>query len=58
VVDCVGFLSQREERAAAAQRLTKGLVRLDGLKLPKVSEDEIEADIRARRRNRQGRRSG
>jgi hypothetical protein len=41
VVDFVEFLSQREERAAAAQRLTEGLARLHALKLPAISEDEV-----------------
>ena len=31
VVDFVEFLAAREERAAAAQRLTDGLARLDAL---------------------------
>jgi hypothetical protein len=45
VVDFVEFLSQREERAAAAQRLTAGLARRDALNLPQVTEDEVEAEI-------------
>lgn len=52
VVDFVEFLSQREERAAAAQRLTEGLARLDVLKLPEVSEDEVQAEIAAARQER------
>lgn len=52
VVDFVEFLSQREERAAAAQRLTQGLAKLDALKLPPVSDDEIDAEIQAARRER------
>ncbi len=52
VVDFVEFLSQREERAAAAQRLTQGLARLDALNLPPVSEDEVEAEIQAARQVR------
>ncbi len=46
-VDFVEFLSQCEARAAAAQRLTDGLARLDALNLPLVSEDEVEAEIQA-----------
>ena len=57
VVDFVEFLASREERAAAAQRLTEGLARLDALKLPTISEDEIEEEIQASRKDRQTRRS-
>jgi hypothetical protein len=52
VVDFVEFLAAREERAAAAQRLTEGLARLDALKLPAITEDEIEAEVQAARRDR------
>lgn len=52
VVDFVEFLSQREERAAAAQRLTEGLAKLDALSLPPLSEDEIHAEIQASRQAR------
>lgn len=52
VVDFVEFLSQREERAAAAQRLAQGLARLDALKLPEISEDEVEAEVQAARQER------
>ncbi len=52
VVDFVEFLSQREERAAAAQRLTAGLARLDALKLPEISEDEVEVELAAARQER------
>jgi hypothetical protein len=52
VVDFVEFLSQREERAAAAPRLSQGLARLDALKLPEVSEDEVEAEIQSARQER------
>jgi hypothetical protein len=55
VVDFVEFLCQREERAAAAQRLTQGLARLDALKLPEISEDEVEAEIQAARQERRAR---
>jgi predicted nucleic acid-binding protein len=48
VVDFVEFLAAREERAAAAQRLTEGLARLDALDMLPVSEDEIEAARHAR----------
>ena len=52
VVDFVEFLSQREERAAAAQRLTEGLARLDALELHDLTEDEVEEEIQAAQRER------
>ena len=52
VVDFVEFLAAREERAAAAQRLTDGLARLDALNLPPITEDEVEAEVQAARRDR------
>jgi len=52
VVDFVEFLASREERAAAAQRLTEGLARLDALKLPPISEDEVEVEIQTGRQER------
>ena len=52
VVDFVEFLAAREERAAAAQRLTEGLARLDALNLPPMSDDEIEAEVQAARQER------
>jgi len=55
VVDFVEFLSQREERAAAAQRLTQGLAKLDALNLPPISEEEIEEEIQAARQQRRSR---
>jgi Protein of unknown function (DUF2281) len=57
VADFVEFLASREERAAAAQRLTQGLARLDALKLPEISEDEVEAEIQASRKDRQAQRA-
>lgn len=52
VVDFVEFLAAREERAAAAQRLTEGQARLDALSLPPITEDEVEDEIQAARRER------
>ncbi len=52
VADFVDFLAAGEERAAAAQRLTEGLAMLDALKLPVISEDEVEAEIQAARQAR------
>ena len=57
VADFVEFLASREERAAAARRLTEGLARLDALKLQDIAEDEVEAEIQAvrlQRRSGQG----
>ena len=54
VVDFVEFLTAREERAAAVQRLTEGLARLDALNLPVLSEDEVEEEIQASRQDRRG----
>ena len=48
----VDFLRAREERAAAAQRLTEGLAKLDALNLPPLSEDEVEEEVQAVRRER------
>lgn len=55
VVDFVEFLASREERAAAAQRLTEGLAQLDALKLPAITEDEVEAEVQAARQERRTR---
>ena len=52
VVDFVEFLAVREERVAAAQRLTDSLARLDALSLPPITEDEIEAAVQAARQER------
>lgn len=52
VVDFVEFLAAREERTAAGQRLGEELARLDALNLPPISEDEIEAEVQATRRER------
>lgn len=52
VVDFVDFLAAREERAAAGQRLTEGLARLDALNLPPISEEEVEDEVQASRRER------
>jgi hypothetical protein len=52
VVDFVDFLAAREERAAAAQRLTQALNKIDALVLPPISEEEIEEEVQAARRER------
>jgi len=56
VVDFVEFLSQREERARSAERLTQNLGRMDALMLPPISEDEVESEIQAARQARAARR--
>jgi hypothetical protein len=58
VVDFVEFLAAREERAAAAQRLSEGLARLDALNLPPISEDEVADEVAAVRRERHARLGG
>lgn len=55
VVDFVEFLAAKEERAAAAQRISEGLARLDALNLPPISEDEVTDEIEAARRERHAR---
>ena len=55
VVDFVDFLAAREERMAAAQRLTDGLAKLDVLDLPPITEDEVEVEVQAARRERRER---
>ena len=55
VVDFVDFLAAREERTAAAQRLTDGLAKLDTLDLPPIPEDEVEVEVQAARRDRRAR---
>ena len=52
VVDFVEFLAAREERSAAAQRLAESMARLDALSRPPLSEDEVEAEVQAARRDR------
>ena len=55
VVDFVEFLAAREERTAAAQRLTDGLAKLDSLDLPPIPEDDVEVEVQAARRDRRAR---
>lgn len=55
VVDFVDFLAAREERAAAAQRLTEAMSKLDALNQPPISDDEIEQEVQAARRERRAR---
>ena len=55
VADFVEFLASREERAAAAHRLTQSLSKLDALDLPPITEDEVEMEIQATRQQRRSR---
>ena len=55
VVDFVEFLTAREERTAAAQRLTEDLAKLDALNLPALSDDEIDEEIQTARQDRRAR---
>lgn len=57
VADFVDFLAAREERAAAAARLGESLAKLDALNLPSLSDEEIEAEIQAARKERAARRT-
>ena len=52
VADFVEFLAAREERSAAAERLTEAMAKLDALNLPQLSADEIGAEIQAARHER------
>lgn len=54
VVDFVEFLAAREERAAAAARLGRSFDTIDALGLPPLSEEEIEAEVQADRREYRG----
>jgi hypothetical protein len=52
VVDFVDFLAAREERQAAARRLGESMAKLDALKLPPLSDDEVEEAMQAVRQGR------
>jgi hypothetical protein len=54
VVDFVDFLASREERAAAAQRLTEAIAKIDALGLPPISDEEVAEEVQAAQRARQG----
>lgn len=55
VVDFVEFLTAKEERTAAAQRLSEALERLDALNIAPLSEDEMSDELEAARRERRAR---
>jgi hypothetical protein len=52
VVDFVEFLASRVQRAAAAERLSNAMMRLDALNLPALSQDEVEDEVHAARHAR------
>lgn len=52
VEDFVDFLAARERRAAAAQRLTEAMTKLDAVPLPPLTPEEVQAEIDAYRRER------
>jgi hypothetical protein len=58
VVDFVEFLAAKDERAAAARRIGQGLARLDALKLPAISPDDVADEVQAARRERHARQGG
>jgi Protein of unknown function (DUF2281) len=57
VRDFVEFLAAREERASAGARLGESLAKLDALNFPPFSDEEIEAEIQAARKDRSARRA-
>lgn len=58
VVDFVEFLAAKEERAAAAQRISQGLTRLDALNLPTISQDDMAEEVQSARAERRAGRGG
>jgi hypothetical protein len=56
VEDFVEFLAVREARDDAAARLGQSLAKLDALNLPPITDEEIEAEIQAARRERSAQR--
>ena len=57
VEDFVEFLAVREARDDAAARLGQSFAKLDALNLPPITDEEIEAEIQAARRERAAQRS-
>jgi len=55
VEDFVDFLKGRDEsaRAAAGRRLGEAMTRLDALNLPPLTSNEVQAEIKAARAERQ-----
>ena len=58
VFDFVEFLASRVQQGQAAKRLGDAFARLDALGLPPISDDEIEEEVQAARRERQARQAG
>ena len=52
VEDFIEFLTAREMRASAGNRLGESLAKLDALNLPPISDKEIAAEILAARKER------
>ena len=55
VVDFVEFLAAREERALAAARLGEAFDKIDAQDLPPLSDEDIDAELQADRRERRQR---
>lgn len=52
VEDFVEFLAARESRSVAGARLGETLARLDKLNQPQLTDEEIDAEIQAARKER------
>jgi hypothetical protein len=57
VEDFVEFLGLRETRVAAGKQLGESLAKLDAVNQSSVSDEEIEAEIEAARKERAARRT-
>ena len=57
VEDCVDFLKTRDEktRDTAAQRLGEAMAKLSAVDFPMMSEDEVQVEVEAARRERRAR---
>lgn len=55
VEDFVEFLTARESRALAGANLGKSFAELDKLNLPQLTDEEIDAEIQAARKERTAR---
>lgn len=56
VEDFVEFLTARESRSIAATRLGESFTNIDKLNLPELSDEEIDAEIQAARKERNAQR--
>lgn len=52
VADFVAFLTAREERLAAVQRLREDMAKMDAQGLPPITDEEIDQAVRESRRER------